>query len=192
MNTHHDLADFAGDGTPVDIEPAGRDVLSEFELGQHQGETIIERVVDGLVGFLGVAILLGITALVFGNATTRYLFNFTVIWADELIVASIPWLALCGMYLSIRQRQLIRIEYFLNMFPPKVRRAAEIFVCMFSAVSFCYLAVGGFNYLSLFGADTTLYLDLPTSWFTSALFIGALLVVAAFLVEAVREAAKKC
>lgn len=191
MQKHHELADFAGAGSPVDIDITSTDVLSEFELGQHQGENIVERVVDGVVGFLGVAILLSITALVFGNATTRYAFNFTVIWADELIVALIPWLAMCGMYLSIRQRQLIRIEYFLAMLSPRTRRGIEIFVNMFSAAAFCYLAVGGLNYLKLFGSDTTLYLDLPTSWFTSALFIGVLLIIAGFLIEAGREVSRK-
>jgi TRAP-type C4-dicarboxylate transport system permease small subunit len=191
MQKHHELAEFAGAGTPVDIDVTADDVLSEFELGQHQGENIIERVVDGVVGFIGVAILLTITGLVFGNATTRYALNFTVIWADELIVALIPWLAMCGMYLSIRQRQLIRIEYFLAMFSAPMRRGAELFVNIFSAASFCYLAIGGLNYLKLFGSDTTLYLDLPTSWFTSALFIGALLIVAGFVVEAARLLVKK-
>ncbi|MFC5068663.1 TRAP transporter small permease [Flaviflagellibacter deserti] len=187
----HEPVEYAGDGTPIDLEISAQDALSEFELGFRQAETPVERVIDGLIGFVGVAILGGITLLIFGNATTRYIFNFTVIWADELIVALMPWLAMCGVYLSIRQRELIRIEYFMDMMPPRLRRSVDIFASVFSAAAFCYVAVGGFNQLKLFGNDTTLYLDLPTSWFTSALFIGAILVVLAFIVEGGRLLAAK-
>lgn len=187
----HEPAEYAGDGTPIDTEASPHDALSEFELGFHEAETPVERVIDGVIGFVGVAILAGMTLLIFGNATTRYLFNFTVIWADELVVAVMPWLAMCGVYLSIRQRQLIRIEYFTEMLPAGLRRALDIFANVFAAATFCYVAVGGFNQLKLFGSDTTLYLDLPTSWFTSALFIGAILVILAFLVEGGRLLARR-
>jgi len=187
----HEPAGFAGDGTPVRLAQEIDDHLATFELGDHRGETLIERIVDGVIGAIGAACIVGMSLLVFGNAVSRYLFNESFIWADELIVAVMPWLAVCGVYLSIRQRQLIRIEYFVDRFPPRIRRVVRVSSDIFSAIAFGYLAIGGLQYLNLFGADRTLFLDLPTGWFTSALFIGSSLVLVAFLVEAGREAFAK-
>lgn len=187
----HEPASFAGDGTPVRLAQEIDDHLSTFELGDHRGETLIERIVDGVIGAIGATCIVFMSLLVFGNAVSRYVFNESFIWADELIVAVMPWLAVCGVYLSIRQRQLIRIEYFVDRFPPRIRRVVRVGSDIFSAIAFGYLAIGGLQYLNLFGADRTLFLDLPTGWFTSALFIGSTLVLVAFLVEAGREAFAK-
>jgi len=187
----HEPAGFASDGTPVRLAQEIDDHLSTFELGDHRGQTLIERIVDGVIGAIGATCIVGMTLLVFGNAVSRYVFNESFIWADELIVAVMPWLAVCGVYLSIRQRQLIRIEYFVDRFPPRLRRVMRVGSDVFSAIAFGYLAIGGLQYLNLFGADRTLFLDLPTGWFTSALFIGSSLVLVAFLIEAGREAFAK-
>ncbi|BCJ90646.1 hypothetical protein IZ6_13810 [Terrihabitans soli] len=163
------------------------DTLSSFELRDGPDATFVERIVDRTIAGAGAAIIIAITALVFGNATSRYIFNFTAIWADELIVALMPWLAMCGVYLSIRQREMIRIDYFVEKFPPKIKRVITMLSQVFSAAVFAYLGFGGFQYLNLFGGDLTLYLELPTGWFTSALLIGSALVAIAFLIEAVRD-----
>ena len=191
IQTEEEPVGFGGDGTPVRLADEIGDQLSTFELGDHRGETLIERIVDGVVGAVGVACILLMTGLVFGNAVSRYALNISFIWADELIVAVMPWLAVCGVYLSIRQRQLIRIDYFVERFPPRIQRALRVSGDVFSAIAFGYLAIGAFQYLNLFGADETLYLEIPTGWFTSALFIGAALVIVAFLIEAVRTGVKK-
>jgi len=163
------------------------DTLSSFELRDGPDASFVERIVDRTIAAAGAAIILVITALVFGNATGRYLFNSTAIWADELIVALMPWLAMCGVYLSIRQREMIRIDYFVEKFPARIRRIVTMLSQVFSAVVFSYLAFGGFQYVNLFGSDLTLYLELPTGWFTSALLIGSALVAIAFLIEAIRD-----
>ncbi len=161
--------------------------LSSFEIGQRKGETLIEQIVDGVIGGIGAIVIVAMTALVFGNAVGRYAFNMSAIWADELVVALMPWLAVCGVFLSIRQREMIRIDYFIQKLPARPQRAIALASQLLSAGAFVYLAIGGFQYVQLFGADTTLYLEMPTGWFTSALCIGSGLVVTAFLVEAGRE-----
>jgi TRAP-type C4-dicarboxylate transport system permease small subunit len=161
--------------------------LSNFEIEAIRGETLIERIVDGAIGAVGAGVIVTMTALVFGNAVGRYAFNASAIWADELVVALMPWLAMSGLYLSIRQREMIRVDYFAQRFPARVRRVIAVAAQLFSAAAFAYLAAGGLQYVKLFGSDTTLYLDLPTGFFTSALLIGSLLVAVAFLIEARRE-----
>jgi TRAP-type C4-dicarboxylate transport system permease small subunit len=183
----HDPVEFAGDGKPVDVVSQIDEALSTYELSTHRGETLAERIVDGVIGSVGAAIILVMTALIFGNAVGRYALNTSAIWADELVVSLMPWLAMCGVFLSIRQREMIRIDYFVEKFPQGVKRAIVLFSQIFSAAAFAYLGIGGLQLLNLFGSDTTLYLDIPTGWFTSAVLIGSCLVAAAFLLDAARH-----
>jgi TRAP-type C4-dicarboxylate transport system permease small subunit len=182
--------DYAGDGTPVRLQP-DYEALRTIELRDAGEGTLIERIVDGVIGAVGAACILSMTMLVFCNALSRYLFSNSFIWADEIIVSLMPWLAMSGVYLSIRRRDMIRIDYFVEKLPPRPRRALIVGSQFISAAAFAFLAIGGFQYLAMFGGDTTLYLDLPTGWFTSALLIGAGLVFAAFVIEGVRDARKE-
>jgi TRAP-type C4-dicarboxylate transport system permease small subunit len=188
LYVREETVDYAGDGSPVDLRQEMGDQLADFELGDHRGETLVDRIVDGLVGAAGATILVVMAALVFLNAAGRYLFSSPLVWSDEIVIGLMPWLAICGVFLSIRQRQLIRIEYFVQMMPPRWQRAVAIFSDVFCAVAFCYLAIGGFQQLNLFGSDTSLFLDIPTGWFTSALAVGTGLIIIAFVVEIVRTA----
>ncbi|QIB36135.1 TRAP transporter small permease [Ancylobacter pratisalsi] len=156
----------------------------EVELGQN--EHGIDAWINGIAGALGAAALVTVTLLVFANASLRYLFNSGLIWADEIVIALIPWLTMLGMFLSVRRREIIRIEHFANRLPPGIRRVVAAFADLLSAASFAYLAFVSFDYVSLFGTDKTTYLKLPKGWFTSALLVGSILLALAFLVDLAR------
>lgn len=148
-------------------------------------ETTVDKWINGIVEFLGVIVLIGITLLVFANALLRYTFNSGIIWADEVVIAMVPWLAMLGMFLSVRRREIIRIGFVLDRLTPGVRRLFLVFTELASTVAFGYLAIVSFSYLSLFGADRSVYLSLSKGWFTSAMVIGAGIVCLAFLAEAI-------
>jgi TRAP-type C4-dicarboxylate transport system permease small subunit len=148
----------------------------------------IDRAVNRIAEVAGAFILALFAVLVFVNAVSRYLLNFSFVWADELIIALMPWLGMCGMFLAIRRRQVIRIDYFAEKLPPRARTAARLFAGIISAAAFMYLAVVAFEYLQLFGSDRTIYLKLKSGWFTSALVIGSAAAAAAYAVDTWRQA----
>jgi TRAP-type C4-dicarboxylate transport system permease small subunit len=151
------------------------------------GASWIDRRINQLAEAIGVAVLATIVVLIFANAAGRYLAAAPILWAEEIVIALIPWLAMCGVFLSVRRRQLISLEYFTAGMPARTRSAVGLFVAVLSAATFVYLAYYGFQYVSLFGADVTTYLQLPTGWFTSAMLVGAGAVALAFLVNACRD-----
>jgi TRAP-type C4-dicarboxylate transport system permease small subunit len=142
-----------------------------------------DRTVNRVVEFVGVAVLGTVAVLVFVNATGRYLMNAPVIWAEELVIALIPWLAMTGVFLSVRRRELIRLGYYSFGLPPNIRSAVGVFVGILSSATFVLVAFYSFEYLSLFGRDTTTYLKLPTGWFSAAMVIGAAGAAIAFLIN---------
>ncbi|MFU0504761.1 TRAP transporter small permease [Pseudaminobacter sp. NGMCC 1.201702] len=157
----------------------------EAELENRVDETTVDKWINGIVEFLGVLVLGAITLLVFANAFLRYTFNSGIIWADEIVIALVPWLAMLGMFLSVRRREIIRIGFLIDRLSPRARRLLLVCTELFSTVAFGYLALVSFNYVSLFGSDRSVYLSLSKGWFTSAMCLGAGLVCLAFLAETV-------
>jgi len=145
-----------------------------------QGLPLAERVINRAAELLGVGLLGGILAIVFANALSRYALNHSFVWAEEVVISLVPWLAVTGLFLSVRRRQMIRIEFFLDRFPPGARAALASFGQLLGALMLAWLAWLGFNYVSTFGGDRTPYLALPKGLFTSALWLGAAAVALAF------------
>jgi TRAP-type transport system small permease protein len=152
-----------------------------------RGLPLGERVVNRTVELLGVGLLGGMLAIVFANALSRYALNYSFIWAEEVVIGLVPWLAMTGLFLSVRRRQMIRIEFFLDKFPPAARRALAMLAELLGAAMLAWLAWLGFNYVATFGGDPTPYLAWPKGLFTSALWLGSAAVALAFAAAAWRE-----
>lgn len=145
------------------------------------GFTSVDRWINRVAEAVGVAILVVITGLIFLNACLRYLASTSYIWINEIAIGMIPWLAFIGLFLSVRRRQYIRISFFTERIPARVRRPLDFAIQVVSALVFAYLAWGAFSYVSFFGSDSTTYLKLPQGIFQSAVLVGAIAVGVAFL-----------
>lgn len=134
----------------------------------------------------GVVLLGSVVLIVFVNAVLRYLANTSIIWAEEVVLGLIPWLAMVGLFLAIRRQTTIRIDYFFERLPGPLQSGLTVLAHAWSAVVFAYLAVVSIDYLQLFGGDRTPYLGVPKGIFAVALVVGGGAAVAAFAVEAWR------
>lgn len=151
------------------------------------GATRFGRAVNAVAEAAGVAVLATIVFLVLFNAIGRYAFRYTFIWGDEVVLSLLPWLGMLGMFLSVRRRQIIRIDILASSASPPVKRVLDLLASVFAAAVFLYLALVSFQYLQLFGGDRTIYLKLQKGWFMSAMAIGPLLAAAAYLVLAFED-----
>jgi TRAP-type C4-dicarboxylate transport system permease small subunit len=151
------------------------------------GRSPVDRWINRIAEVIGVAAIATIVALIFLNAVGRYAFAAPILWAEELVIALIPWLAMTGVFLSVRRRSVIRIDHFLTMMPSRLHSALSVFGSVLASAAFVYLAIHSFDYVTLFGGDPTTYLELPTGWFTSAMLIGAAASALAFLAAIVRR-----
>jgi TRAP-type C4-dicarboxylate transport system permease small subunit len=150
-----------------------------------------DKAVNKVVEVLGVAVLATILAIVFLNAVGRYTGTFILIWGDELVISLLPWLGMLGMFLSIRRRQIIRIDFFVEKLPARLRTVINFVITLFAAATFLYLAFAAFDLLKFFGNDRTIYLQIRKGWFTSALLIGPILAALAYLSLAWAQARRR-
>jgi TRAP-type C4-dicarboxylate transport system permease small subunit len=167
------------------VEQATREIeLQDPDAGASRFDRIVNRTAE----LFGVLLLTLLTGLVFLNATTRYLFKHSFIWGDELIIAIIPWVAMSGLFLAVRRRNVIRIDFFVDKFWPGPRKVLRLAGELLSAIMFVYLAWVSVEYVQLFGGDQLVYLRWPTGLFSSSFVIGPLLAALAYLVTFWREA----
>jgi TRAP-type C4-dicarboxylate transport system permease small subunit len=161
---------------------ARRQELLDPDLGLPRADVIVNRVAEAL----GVVLLAAVVLIVFVNAAMRYILDTSIIWAEEVVLGLIPWLAMVGLFLAIRRQTMIRIDYFFNRFPKLLRRALTVLGESWSAVVLAYLAWVSIGYLNLFGGDRTPYLGVPKGIFAAALVVGGIAAVGAFALEAWR------
>ena len=175
---------------PRPDELAGRiaEASRRQELGDpDEGLGRLGRAVNKAAEIIGVACLSAIVAVVFANAVGRYAFDTSLIWAEEVVLLLVPWLAMSGVFLSVRRGTMIRIDFFFGKLPRRLRRSLGPLGHLFSAGVLTFLAGISIQYVLLFGSDRALYLDVPRGWSSAALVAGGAASALAFLVVLGRE-----
>lgn len=147
----------------------------------------IDRTINRVVEVIGVVAMLTIVVTIFVNAVGRYAFNAHLLWAEELVLLMLPWLAMTGTFLAIRRGTMIRIDFFFERLPLRLHRPLAVTGYLLCAAMMCFLGVISVEFVKLFGADTSPYLDIATGWSTAALAIGGFAAAAAFLALLLRE-----
>jgi TRAP-type C4-dicarboxylate transport system permease small subunit len=161
------------------------------DLHEHDDASRLGRAVNLVAEIAGVLVFATIVLLVFLNAAGRYTISATFVWGDEVVLGLLPWLGMLGMFLSIRRRQIIRIDFFASLLPPLVRSVLEVLTTALAAGAFFYLAMISFEYFQLFGGDRTIYLRLQKGWFMSAMVIGPALAACAYIVLMITDVRRR-
>ena len=152
-----------------------------------EGLGLVDRAVNRVAEIIGVSALALIVLTIFANAVGRYAFNWSIIWAEELVLLLVPWLAMTGVFLSVRRGTMIRIEYFFEKLPRALRRPLGPLGHLFSACVLTFVAGISVQFVLLFGFDRALYLEIPRLYSSSALVVGGFASALAFIAVLVRE-----
>ncbi len=177
-------------------DEAGADVLSEQiaeatrsrELADpDRGLPFLDRAVNRFVEIIGGGVLCTIVGTIFVNAVSRYAFNYSFNWVEELVIYLTPWLAVTGLFLAIRRGTMIRIDYFYEKFTPAAKRPIGLLGNVLCVGVLCFLGGISFNYVTLFGGDLTVHMRFFKGFSTGALMVGGFAGGLAFLVILVRE-----
>ena len=152
-----------------------------------EGLPFLDRAVNKFVELIGAGVLCTIVGTIFVNAVSRYAFNYSFSWVEELVIYLTPWLAMTGLFLAIRRGTMIRIDYFYQKFSPAVRRPIALLGNILCVGILLFLGVVSFNYISLFGSDLTIHMGFSKGFSTGALMVGGIGAALAFGVVLVRE-----
>jgi len=124
--------------------------------------------------FLMMAVM---AALVFTNVITRYLFTFSIIWAEEVSQYLMVWIAYLGAGLALRQGRHVAIEMFQDRLRSPLGRALRAAIAGMILVFLAALTVLGFQFAAFAWVQETPVLNISLGIPYLAVPIGAMLFV---------------
>jgi TRAP-type C4-dicarboxylate transport system permease small subunit len=115
------------------------------------------------------------TTLVFVNVVARYVFNFSIIWTEEISQYLMIWIAYLGAGLALREGRHVAVEMLQDRLPTalgrKVRMAVGGLVLLFLGV----VTVLGFQFVAFVWQQETPVLNISLGIPSLAVPIGTLL-----------------
>jgi C4-dicarboxylate transporter, DctQ subunit len=108
-----------------------------------------------------VLLMAAMTLLAFGQVVARYVFNYSFVWALEIIGVMFAWLIFVGMSYGVRVGAHIGVDVLVKAVPP---RAARVLGCIAAALCIGYalvLAWGGLQYVQKMHDVGILMQDVP-------------------------------
>jgi TRAP-type C4-dicarboxylate transport system permease small subunit len=154
--------------------------VSEGDVGKSRREGSFERVLVTLNRWIVIAMMAVMVLLVFMNVVSRYIFNHSIIWAEEVSQYLMVWVAFLGAGLALRQGRHVAVEMLQDRLPPTARRMTRHLVALLLIVFMGILTVLGFQFAHFAWDQETPVLNIPLGIPYLAVPIGALLLVMHF------------
>jgi len=105
---------------------------------------IIDRVEEGLIAFL----LTIMTLLSFTQVVARYVFNYSFVWALELVTFLFAWLIFLGMSYGVRVGGHIGVDALVKSLTPAKARAVGVIATLLCMVYAAIVFYGGWIYVA--------------------------------------------
>jgi C4-dicarboxylate transporter DctQ subunit len=121
----------------------------------------LEYLEEGLITFLMAAM----TLLAFVQVISRYVFNYSFVWALELTGVMFAWLIFFGMSYGVRVGAHIGVDAAVKLLSPRTARIVESIATVLCIVYALLVVVGGAQYVYKIYSVGILMQDIPIqSW----------------------------
>ena len=121
------------------------------------------------------AMMAVMATLVFVNVVTRYVFNFSIIWAEEVSQYLMIWIAYLGAGLALREGRHVAVEMLQDRLRSPLGRALRVVVGGLVLVFLGVVTVLGFRFAIFVWSQETPVLNISLGIPSLAIPIGALL-----------------
>ena len=123
-------------------------------------------------------VLMGVMAvLVFTNVVSRYAFNSSIVWVEELTRYMMVWIGFLGSGLVLRYGAHIAVETFQDMLPRPAARALRAVIALLLAGTFAWMTWLGIRYVGFAWDQETPILQWRTGLVYLAVPIGSALML---------------
>ena len=138
-----------------------------------------ERAEEGLIAFL----LAAMTLIIFGQVIARYVFNYSFVWALELVTYLFAGLIFLGMAYGVRVGAHIGIDALVKSLGPRTSRVVGTLAAALCVAYAAIVLVGSVQYVEKMRTIGILSQDLPIQQWIPRLVlpIGFLLLMLRFL-----------
>lgn len=116
-----------------------------------------ERLEEGLIAFL-LAIM---TVITFVQVIARYVFNYSFVWALELVSFLFAWLIFLGMTYGVRVGSHIGVDALVKSLGPRAARVVTVLATILCIVYSVIIFVGSWRYVTKMYDVGILAQDMP-------------------------------
>jgi tripartite ATP-independent transporter DctM subunit len=142
------------------------------------------------VEILSALLIALIVSLLLTGVISRYVFNYPVIWVDEVVSIAFLWVAMLGSVLAIDRNEHLRLSLFADMLPKPQQRFVNTFALMAVATFLAFLIWPSIEYVQSEWMIKTPALDMPNGFRVSAIGTGIVLMLLLVLRYAVATSTK--
>jgi tripartite ATP-independent transporter DctM subunit len=142
------------------------------------------------VEILSAILIALIVSLLLTGVVSRYVFNYPVIWVDEVVSIAFLWVAMLGSVLAIDRNEHLRLSLFADMLPKPQQRFVNTFALMAVAAFLAFLIWPSIEYVQSEWMIKTPALDMPNGFRVSAIGTGIVLMLLLVLRYAVATSTK--
>lgn len=124
-----------------------------------------------------------LAALVFAAAFSRTI-GYPINWSVDMAVCLFAWCTFLGASISMRKNRLMKLEFFINKAPQKLRFLAELFNLVVMALFL--LALIGFGIWLTYTTRFRTFQGIPGfsySWVTISVPVGSLMMLVTALLQ---------
>lgn len=120
-----------------------------------------------------VALMASMALLVFVNVVTRYVFNHSIIWVEELTQIQMIWVAYLGAGLALREGRHVSVDTLQDLLPAAARQLLRTLIALTLAIFMVVLIMLGVQIALFTWSQETPVMGLPTGLPYLAIPIGA-------------------
>ena len=117
----------------------------------------------------------------------RYVFAFSLPWADELARFCLVWMVFVGMVIAFVRGQQVTVDLLLDWYRGRFRLIAMTLIDLAGALLFGVLLYGGVKLMLLTGNQMTSGIGISKAFVYAALPLGAILMLVEFARRIVRR-----
>jgi len=139
---------------------------------------MVKRFETGLVAVnrWAVFVMMALMAtLVFVNVICRYMFNFSIIWAEEVSQYLMIWIAYLGAGLALREGRHVALDMIQDRLPPRAGRTLRVAIAVLVLLFLATITVLGLQFALFVWNQETPVLNISLGIPSLAIPIGTLL-----------------
>jgi len=153
--------------------PQGEARLAARAWMDHLLDRLTGPAVDWAVGIIMAALVV----MVFSGVLSRYIFNYSLAWSDELAGLLFVWLTLLGSVAALRRRTHMTIGFFPRLFGPLGQRAIGVYVMAAILFFLAFMVVEGVTLTRVTMGDKSAVLRLPIGLYYLSLPVAGVLML---------------
>lgn len=146
---------------------------------------MVTRVFDFIEKMLSIIIIILLAIMAtstFYQIVLRFVFKGGNVWSEELTRYCFVWVVMLGSVVAIRKARHMRIDFFINLMGPKLRKVADVFAYVIMTIFLIVLTMKGMDIASQTTNQLSSGLKIPMSFMYSSIPISSVLMLA-FIVE---------